>query len=251
MTKTDLKTGMVVQFNNQEIGFILADGIYDGDFYCIESLNKYNDNLKIQITPHYEDIEYRIDKVFEINSDILDIKELFDIIDTEFYCDNDFIKCLLDNDYLNLLWERQEVDWEQIPRFTPVLVRNTNLGEWEHAYFLGCAVEGQYEVSFQDEFLFKNSEELHVAKYRQIKLPNQSNKINWSLVPPFTKICYKTNNNTWEAGYFLGYDEVDEMYKITSYGQFVYEDYPEHTWVNEVKLYYRSDLKEKRLLLED
>lgn len=247
MKKNELKTGMVVQFNNQEIGFILGNAIVDGDFYCTESLSKYNDNLKIQVSALYEDIEYRIDKVFEINSDILNIKELFDIIDTEFYCDNDFIKYLLDNDYLNLLWERQDIDWGKIPRFTPVLVRNTNLGEWEHAYFLGCTPEGQYEITYQDEFLFNNSDEPNLSTYRQIKLPKQNTEnkqINWSLVPPFTKVYYQYNDNSWKIGYYLWHDEENQMHKITDCGKFVYKNYPEHTWTDAVRLYDQDDLKE-------
>lgn len=251
MKKNELKTGMVVQFNNQEIGFILGNKIYDGDFYCIENLSKYNDNLKIQITPAYEIVEYRINKVFEINSNILDIKELFDIVNNQFHSDEDFIEYLLNNDYLNLLWERQEIDWEQIPRFTPVLVRNTDLGEWEHAYFLGCTPEGYYETTYQDEFLFNNSDEPSLGSYRQIKLPKQNTEnkqINWSLVPPFTKVYYKVDNNSWKIGYHLWYDKEYQMHKITYYGQFVYENYPEHTWTDEVRLYNQGDLKEDWLL---
>ena len=246
MKKNELKTGMVVQFNNQEIGFILGNAIVDGEFDYTEDLYNYTNDLKHKMVD-YEDIEYRIDKVFEINSDILNIKELFNIITVQFHKKENFLEYLLDNDYLNLLWERQDIDWGKIPRFTPVLVRNTDIGEWEHAYFLECTVEGQYEVSFQDEFLFKNSEDPTLGIYRQIKLPKQNTEnkqINWSLVPPFTKVYYKDNDNSWKIGYYLWHDEDNQMHKITDYGKFVYKNYPEHTWTDEVRLYNQDDLKE-------
>ena len=111
MKKNELKTGMVVQFNNQELGFILGNGIYDGEFDYTEDLYNYTNDLKYKMVD-YEDIEYRIDKVFEINSDILDIKELFNIITVQFHKKENVLEYLLDNDYLNLSWERQDIDWE-------------------------------------------------------------------------------------------------------------------------------------------
>ena len=128
-----------------------------------------------------------------------------------------------------------------------MLVRNTNLGEWEHAYFLRCTPEGYYEITYQDEFLFNNSDEPNLGRYRQIKLPKQNTEnkqINWSLVPPFTKVYYKDNDNSWKIGYYLWHDEDNQMHKITDCGKFVYKNYPEHTWTDAVRLYDQDDLKE-------
>ena len=120
MNKSDLKSGMKIELRNKKILYVLYTELLEYSTNCInqgiymikELLSNYNDDLI-----HINNKEYDIMKVY---------KE-YDI---------------------NPIWERQEIDWKNIPKDTKVYVSDCEGGErLEKRYFRLYSPEDDYPFS--------------------------------------------------------------------------------------------------------
>ena len=119
MNKKDLKNFMVVKLRNGYKKIFLDNRFLNGDIY---SISEYNDDLK-----YHEGT----------NNNDLDIVEAYRVIEL-----SDDLESLLDDCNLELIWEREEVDWTKVELGTPVLVKGPYEPEWKEGVFL----------EFNDEF---------------------------------------------------------------------------------------------------
>ena len=119
MNKKDLKNFMVVKLRNGYKKIFLDNRFLNG---AIFSIDEYNDDLK------YNKLT---------NNEHLDIVGVYRVVEL-----SDDLESLLDDCNLELIWEREEVDWTKVEFGTPVLVKNPYEPEWKEGVFL----------EFNDEF---------------------------------------------------------------------------------------------------
>ena len=100
MNKKDLKNFMVVKLRNGYKKIFLDNKFLNGVTY---SIGEYDDDLK-----YHERTK---------NND-LDIVEVYQFIEL-----SDDLESLLADWNLELIWEREEVDWTKVESGTPVLVK--------------------------------------------------------------------------------------------------------------------------------
>lgn len=105
MNKSDLKNGMFFEMRNKSRFLILNNEIY------LENIYRYEYSKKL----HYF-LESYNDDMCSMDDDKYDIMRVLDLDD-------------------NLLWKRDEIDWNKIPRDTKVYVRQNQEDEWELRYF--------------------------------------------------------------------------------------------------------------------
>lgn len=167
-TKQDLKTGHIVKFKKgitamlignqfKTIGYLPRTGCYD-------HLDNYTEDLR---DPEFgEDIM----AVYNIKS-ISDDYSLEDLMST------------LPKEHVELLWKRgaetREINWNKVPEWTKVLVRDYDHEDWAKAYFIHknhCAYY-PFRVTTCDKFTYDESLE---EGYLQIKFyDNEDIKDEW------------------------------------------------------------------------
>ena len=109
MNKSDLKNGMTLILRGGEERYIVKNEIF----------GKGRDGYTLDL---YKDLEGWL-KTFDDNLNKIDRGDMYFDIMKVLDCDN------------NVIWEREEVDWNKIPVDTKVLVRNSKDGEWYKRYF--------------------------------------------------------------------------------------------------------------------
>jgi hypothetical protein len=155
MRKSDLKDGMVIEWDSREKGVIINDSIrYEIGFDRLSILS--------------EDLAYKGDKI----NKIFIVKEKCCGLSSIFIDDN-----------LELIWERKrEIDWNKVPKWTRVQVRDFKNEEWRNAYW-GEFVENDYNnnfgITFNDEFTFNEKTNVYLL-YKEIRLhPFVNAKEEW------------------------------------------------------------------------
>lgn len=111
--KKDLE-GKFVELRNGERGIVLNSHIKAKSKGLIK-LGWYNEDLQEK----YGDEEWDIIKIFKIE-DHGGVLDLF----------NDPEK------YAELIWEREEIDWNNVPKYTKVQVRDDETDKWKNRYFI-------------------------------------------------------------------------------------------------------------------
>lgn len=146
-TKADLKDGMVIKYKNSNSGYM----IFEDKSIAINgymSLGRLNDNL-LSLTNSEWDVEsvYKFKGGFGFG--LLGLRGLLDINNS------------LSLGYLELIWEREEkkkeINWDKVPKWTKIQVRDYKGEKWFNAYFLEYKDEEgkwEYYVSRADEFTY-------------------------------------------------------------------------------------------------
>lgn len=111
--KKDLE-GKFVELRNGKRGIVLNSHIKAKSKGLIK-LGWYNEDLQEK----YGDEEWDIIKIFKIE-DHGGVLDLFN--DPE--------------EYAELIWEREEIDWNNVPKYTKVQVKNFKEDDWVNRYFL-------------------------------------------------------------------------------------------------------------------
>ena len=118
MKKSDLKDGMVVELRKGTRLMLIND-------YLHNEMHEYNFNNYNEYLIHHQNVNILdIVKVYII--DISNIKEMFKSIK---------LKDMLADEFLKLIWEREEIDWSKVPVGTKVLV-SANEIDWFTSYFI-------------------------------------------------------------------------------------------------------------------
>lgn len=113
MTKKDLKDWMIVELRNGTRYIYCSQN--DGFFVTFNvrvNLSNFDDNLKWK----YTDRNFDVMKIYKNKN--------------TFYLSNDIFK----DENLELIWERDDIDWDKIEVDTPILVSD-NGENWYHRYF--------------------------------------------------------------------------------------------------------------------
>lgn len=158
-TKDDLRTGHIVLTK------------YNKNAILIGNLFKTCDNIDnlgglANINSYNHDLTHNSLKDF-------DIKAVYEIVDG-YHCNlKDIIK-ELPPENVRLIWERKrEIDWNKVPKFTKVQVRDGSTDNWENAYFIRYNDDKrsfQYQVTFCDRFTYSYWDYC----YSQIKIFDES-----------------------------------------------------------------------------
>ncbi len=93
---------------------------------------------------------------------------------------NKSMSCLDDmfkDDHLILIWERErEINWNKVPKWTKVQVRDTNNEKWVNKYFLGVSYDYRFDATSDDEFTFSGM----VERWRECRMhPSVKVKDEW------------------------------------------------------------------------
>lgn len=112
MNKSDLKDGMVVEYRNGKRGILLTG--------CIRHIHGFKDVII------YED-----DLTYKNNKD-LDIMRVFKVLKGS----SGVHGILVDGVDLDLIWEREEVDWSKVKVGTEVLVKDFEEESWVTRVFV-------------------------------------------------------------------------------------------------------------------
>ena len=163
-TKSDLKTGDIVVTKGMGNAILIGDrfkrSIQLSDGYGLADIGDYDDYLKDKRME-----EYDIEKVYKITNGY-DYR-LDEIID----------KLPVGN--VELVWERKrEIDWNKVPQFTRVQVRDGDGARWRNSYFINHyeGAEFPYKTTVCDEYTYRNNSE----RWRQIKIFDESDiKEEW------------------------------------------------------------------------
>ena len=126
MNKSDLKDGMIVKLRNGEKEIVFMNklyGMYGKNLNAIDDLNSYNKDLYHTLIEHGKNL--------------------------------DIIKVSYDN---KILWEREEIDWRNVPVGTKVLVSDCNKN-WHEEYFV------RYETQSCKFKTINDSNAIHNWKY--------------------------------------------------------------------------------------
>lgn len=142
MNKSELKNGLVAKLSS---GFKYL--IIDNDLTNVGttiSLNNYDENLKDISGNNIGDIIeiYKIKKVCRFGN-------------------------LLNDKNLELIWKREEeIDWDNVPVGTKVLVRDFRDGKWREVIFIKKLNENNYNYPFR---VADMEGEIEVYKYCKLK----------------------------------------------------------------------------------
>lgn len=165
-TKSDLKTGMIVRFRNNQTAILIGDEFKDSldviEGIPITGLEEYNEDLT------------------EIKMEDLDVIEVYEIKHTK---NHNLINIIdnLPNDCVKLIWKREEpkreIDWSKVPPFTKVLVRDSESCVWEKKYFLYHSITEVFPYITTGEFTYKDT---HNCGYKYIKIYDENDiKEEW------------------------------------------------------------------------
>lgn len=136
MKKSDLKNGMVVELRKKTKFIVLGECLFNNMHEY--SLGHYNNDLG-----HINDIR------------VLDIVKIYTIGD-EFK-----LKDMFNEDGLEVIWERKEVDWSEVPVGTEVLVSD-NKNNWYEHLFINYRYDDE---EFKFKAIDKKSRQIHNWKY--------------------------------------------------------------------------------------
>lgn len=128
----------------------------------ISDITSYSSDLK-----HEEFEEFDITKVYRLKK-----KEINYSVSTHIST----IIEKLDNDFLDLIWERErEIDWRKVPKFTKVEVKHSEKSKWINKYFIKYIPSSAmpYVVSSCDDFTYYGHEDNECYKYIRIYDKNE------------------------------------------------------------------------------
>lgn len=134
MLKSDLRNWMIVENRVGVRYIVLFDKIISEEEY--DFLFNYSTDLKNEASA-----ELDIVRIYELKS----ADNIFDITH------------ILDVDNADLIWERKtEINWEKVPKWTKVQVKDSLGDPWRNAYLLGLEKEDAYPftVSFCSEYTY-------------------------------------------------------------------------------------------------
>ena len=166
-TKNDLRTGMIVRFRNGMLGVVLRD--YIQVVTGLHYIGKYQNDLTLA----HKDTTCNIDEIYEFKEG-LSCKEMFDILHSN------GLEHLIEKEYVELIWKREEpkreIDWNKVPKWTRVLVRNYN-ENWKRAYFMRVGYIG-YKATYRDRFTSAGDAECYL--WDEIKIYDENDmKEEW------------------------------------------------------------------------
>lgn len=157
-TINDIQTGDIVVTKNRGNAIVIARRLKTTDNmfseYGLGDLKDYTNNLR--------SLDRSIDEY--------DIEKVYKIINCYEYSLDKIID-ELPEDKVELIWKREkEIDWEKVPRFTKVQVRDSIDEEWKNRYFieLSCNKAYPYRVSTCDEFTYVTGNSDALWKYIRI-----------------------------------------------------------------------------------
>ena len=163
-TKSDLKTGHIVVTKGRGNAILIGNRfesstqlIHGGGLIGVED---YYDDLKVKGIEAYD-----IEKVYKITNG--------------YECRLDEIIDELPIENVELVWERKkEIDWNKVPQFTRVKVRDSDGARWRNSYFIRH-YEGEkfpYRTTVCDEYTYRSDS----TRWRQIKIFDESDiKEEW------------------------------------------------------------------------
>lgn len=127
----ELKAGMIIE-TQEGRRYLVKDGDLLMGMHDWMSLEDYSDDLTINIDD--------LDIVAVYESSARTLSDLFS------------------DAYLTVLWKREpKTDWNSVPEFTEVLVRDSSTETWKRAYFLK-KVGDSFKTTVYSEFMYsKNS----------------------------------------------------------------------------------------------
>lgn len=132
MKLKDLKTGMVVKNREGNYYMVINDCIVRERVY--NPLNDFNDNLTEKLFKELDIVEvYKERKGAELRP-----TNWFENIENE-----------------EPIWKREEeIDWNKIPQWTKVQVRDSSNEKWRNAYFLNYVLDEKFKfkTTFYDKF---------------------------------------------------------------------------------------------------
>lgn len=145
MKKSDLKEGMIVEIRDGDrfvVRYVNDEVCLSGKAYWLDLTNGYTSDLK-----YYSDSSLDIVKVYSSHSYVL--------------------RSLFEDNELNVIWSRpNNVDYNKVPKWTKVQVRDKNSEEWKNRYFLGC--DGKWFLATgRDKFSY---EEDCFSQYEQCRI---------------------------------------------------------------------------------
>lgn len=153
--KSDLRSGMVVEVTRngvRKVLFLVLNGklVDEHGYWNLESFDEEMKNTVIN--------GIYISKVYEI-------KNLYTI------------NTIFESENLTLIWEcGKEINWNNVPRETKVLVRNSEDEEWKNRYFYNYnSLKDKYEVTRLKRDFYTGFEP-KATDYKYCKL-NESVKI--------------------------------------------------------------------------
>ncbi len=136
MRKEDLKDGMIIEV---EFSNILNERYIKLGNLCV-GLDGYIDLEDATDNLCWESC--KVVKIFKNKS----MKNLEEINDD---------KCL------ELIWEREkEIDWNKVPKWTKVQVRDFKEEKWKNIYFIDFSTNGIFKATYFDEFTFSEGDEI-------------------------------------------------------------------------------------------
>lgn len=163
-TKEDLQTGHIVVTKNEGnaivIGkFLKRSGYLMEDEVNMADMDSYTSDLKT--TPLEE---YSIEKVYKIVDGKESLKTIIDELPT---------------DSVELIWKREkEIDWNKVPKFTRVQVKDCNEEEWTNMYFIGIRDTKYYPytTSYCSEFSYGKGQDARLREscWEQIRIYDES-----------------------------------------------------------------------------
>ena len=170
-TKSDLRTGDIIV--TKEKGNVILIGNrfkkfeHLNNIKGVTNINNYNDMLEEDAQV---DNKCTIEKVYRIKSGYdYSLKEIIE---------------KLPETNVELVWEREEskreIDWNKVPEFTRVLVRDNEKDKWKKGYFLyyNETLTHPYVITCHGKFTYE--EGYYCGGYKQIKIFDENDiKEEW------------------------------------------------------------------------
>lgn len=168
-TKNDLQIGHMVKFRNGDLSMLMGDLFKDtGGALAL----RHYDNFLF----HTSNSNYDIVEIYDFKEDA-DIKDIIYTVYRQTY----FLDSFIDKGYVELIWKREkEIDWNKVPEFTRVLVRDNEEDKWKKGYFLyySKTLTHPYVITCHGKFTYE--EGYYCGGYKQIKIYDENDiKEEW------------------------------------------------------------------------
>lgn len=158
-TIKDLRTGNIVVTKGVGNGIVIGNRIkYSSMLFTYEALAPLKD--------------YNEDLIDKDGFNKFDIEEVYEIIDGYNFTLPELINGL-PKDKVKLIWKRErEIDWNKVPKFTRVQVRDKDDREWKNRRFIKYTKDSEcpYKTTTCDEFTFEHS----YIGWKQIRIYDKS-----------------------------------------------------------------------------
>lgn len=171
MKKSDLKDGMVVELRKGTRLMLIND-------YLHNEMHEYNFNNYNEYLIHHQNVNILdIVKVYII--DISNIKEMFKSIK---------LKDMLADEFLKLIWEREEVDWDKVPVGTKVLVSDNENNWYEHLF-----IDYRNNEDFKFKCIDAKSKQIHNWKYCKLAEKPKEEVTFYDIEKEMNQYCHDQN----------------------------------------------------------